>query len=566
MLSHRGALCETDEATGLGQEGASRKRKRTMERRKAKHPTARKQRRVGPPPQATSTSPPQPASEAPSPVSLGTDFTLSPIPVSLTLRRPKLSLASLPPELLCTCLTYLEVKQLMTAELICKETQALVSKYGLWKVAFLANVKRHDWRVPTGERCEMDARSWKPFYFVYARQSGLDVRETVRDISASLRWRVRLPEKAVHFRRRSREFSFSRDALGSPIKWQIEVDLRAPTGTHQEEVPVQTGVVRIWTTNTWTPEMTNHYYGSHCAISLRDNLDGAALTTETILDIDNSKTLMFDTRLLPKNREVLLRIHLTLALEMSAPLAPFYRLLRGDASEAVKVGYCKAIFEIARYKRKHGSTFVRSDDSDAVQGLVVLASADTISDRLRAEAFQALFNLLSPSSVLIPDAVVTELLQVCSKVLMHLPLATRDSVPYELILVQNALGSVFNLLVHPSTRKALCPALLLGMQKMLETGFYRPCWFSVITVLLTALNWGCVSEAAVPKLIHHTHSYIASNDPLSPECTGVAWDETDIAAYFLPLLMSKHLVCVTFARWCVSSYYYGHDADTLSQE
>ena len=507
-------------------------------------------------------------------------------------------LLSLPSELVSDCARFLPPESLMRVELACHRLRHLVNRRELWRLLFAAMVEKHEWRVPSA--CHtLKPLQWKPYYYMYRRQARLHVSEPIQDISAVIHWRVRLPPQNVAYKKRSREFSFSKDALGNEIKWRVEIDVKAPTGPpsaanqgqlavgngsfqsyspyahqhqhqhqqqqqqqQQQEVAQnapqsQDGMVRIWTTNTWTKEMTVHYYGSHCTISLRDNLNKTPATTETVLDIDNSKQLLFDTKVLPANREILLRIHLTLALEVSASLTPFYSLISKEQSEAVQIGYCKAVFEIARYKRKHGSTFATPGDGSDVRSLVRLAGRRAgASEKLRSEAFQALFNLLSPSSVLIPSALTSELLRACFDVLTRIPAKENpDDGGVEVILVQNALGSIFNLLVHKATHRALSATVLAAIYQLLLRPKYQLCWFSAITVLLTASNWGVLPLNLRSDLSKHMETYIAANNPLDPDHTGVAWDETDIAAYFLPLLMSPSLPCVTFANWCISAYY-----------
>eukprot|EP00755_Sulcionema_specki_P019701 Sspe_Gene.1226::Locus_413_Transcript_1_1_Confidence_1.000_Length_520::g.1226::m.1226 len=171
----------------------------------------------------------------------------------------------------------------------------------------------------------------------------------------------------------------------------------------------------MWTTNNWTADATTHYYGSHCTVSLMDNHGTASVMDEAVVDIDNSAALQFPAAVLPVNRELVVKINLTLALELPVPLSPFYKLIASsgdDESDEVKIGYCKAIFEVARCKRKYGDTFIRSSDRD-VQSLVSLAADEQASVALRIQVFQALFNLLGPTSVLLDEHVVRDLLAAC---------------------------------------------------------------------------------------------------------------------------------------------------------
>eukprot|EP01062_Namystynia_karyoxenos_P078511 TRINITY_DN8096_c0_g1_i1.p1 TRINITY_DN8096_c0_g1~~TRINITY_DN8096_c0_g1_i1.p1 ORF type:complete len:567 (+),score=136.09 TRINITY_DN8096_c0_g1_i1:172-1872(+) len=504
-------------------------------------------------------------------------------PISPPLSPPAASsLRELPPDLVAEALSHLDAGDLPSAELSCKALSALVRQREAWRAAYQQQCKRHeDWRMPQGS-----PRSWKRFFYQSKRERGLIVQSKISGSAAGCLWRVALPLTADPIRRRSREFSYATDALGQPIKWQIELELCAgvplpPDAAHTPGMPAQvellgadgvprphrqTGLVRMWTTNQWTAEATRHYYGSHCTMSVRDTLNEVDLVTQTMVDIDNSHALEFDAAVLPASREVVVRVDFTLALEVMAPLSPFYELIAAPPSpgitaetDLVKVGYCKAVFEIARCKRKFGGTFARQRDRE-IRGLVALAADEGTSETLRVEVFQALFNLLGPTSVLLDDALVTELLGVCWRWLRAAPLSgpsiSETQQRASALLAQNTLGAVFNLLVHPLTMQAAAPADLAGIVALLSEEVYSVCHFSIITILLTVHSWGALPAHMLQPLEFATIGFMARNDPLDSDCTGVAWDESDVAAFFMPLLRTGHLICVRFAAWCVAKYYF----------
>eukprot|EP01064_Diplonema_japonicum_P012677 TRINITY_DN20068_c0_g1_i1.p1 TRINITY_DN20068_c0_g1~~TRINITY_DN20068_c0_g1_i1.p1 ORF type:complete len:486 (+),score=85.71 TRINITY_DN20068_c0_g1_i1:36-1460(+) len=445
----------------------------------------------------------------------------------------------MPNEVVTACVEFLSDKEVLGVELACKKMKQFVEVYRIWETMF----KQKKWRAPVSP-----PDSWKQYYHTVMKQREVAIKEKINNVSCTLCWRVDFPIAKEPFKKRSREFEFSHDALGSPIKWQIESELK-------QTVSYEQAAIRIWTTNSWTPETTDHYYGSHCTVSVRDCHDKEDLLQETTIDIDNSKDLRFDAVLLPENRELLLKVNLTLALEVAVPLEPFYTLISHEPSDSVRIGYCRAIFEIARCKRKHGSTFIQQCDSN-VGILVNLAASNDTSNKLKAEVFQALFNLLSPSSVFIPDELAGGLMNTCIDVITEAALPAveeREALHLSVVLAQNALGSAFNLLVHPVSKKLLTAPVLRQMEKLLSCPAYKLCNFSVITVVLTAVHWGTLPASHADDVVAH---YMAANNPLDPDCTGVAWDESDIAAYFLPLLRSKNLTCVVFATWCITAFYH----------
>ena len=336
----------------------------------------------------------------------------------------------------------------------------------------------------------------------------------------------------------------------------------------------QIGLVRLWTTNKWTTDATSHYYGSHCTVSIRDSLNRFDVQEEVAVDIDSSAALEFDTTFLDPCRDLLVRVNLTLALELSIPLTPFYDLIslkNSTDSDTVKVGYCKALFEVARCKRKRGGMFVKKGDRD-VSELVALAGDAHSSAALRVEVFQALFNLIGPTSVLLDTELVVDILGACFSCLRQLPVpfdyasqlhsdlplsGVRDNQTAAL-LAQNALGTVFNLLVHPLCSNACSATNLYAVAKLLQDSTYRMCHFSVITVLLTVLSWKKLPPQLLQSLELATISFMTANNPLDSDCTGVAWDESDVAAFFIPLLRAKPVICVMFATWCIAKYYFPH--------
>ena len=491
----------------------------------------------------------------------------------------------LPVEIVFTCLCFLRPTDILAAEEVCKWMQNFTKIHKLWKVIFTRNCLGNAWRLP-GEGKEPD--SWKKYYYLYKSQRGLKINEKMQNISAAVRWRVPIPKHFKSRKIRSREFKFSKDALGEAITWQIEVECllgvpvypeipgavlpHAPPYCTSASIEAkkkgkycnynhshQMAKVRIWTTNTWTPEMTDHYYGSYCTIVVRDIFDEIDIIPEAVLDIDSGNNLMIDTCNLSGDREIVLRIDLTLALMISAPLAPLYTLLSSkDESCCIKIGYCRAIFEIARCKRKYGSTFSHLNNR-SISSLVALAAEPRSSQKLRSELFQALLNLLSPAAVFIPDDLAGELLRTCINVLRDTPVPHYNCFGMrqtDVSLAQNVSGSLFNLLVHPVARELIDEAAQLTAVGLLEHPAYRLCTFSILAVLLTSLNWGTLCSSLEDKLSTITSYYMKSNNPLDTDCTGVAWDETDIAAYFLPLLCSSNITCVTFSSWCLNAYYF----------
>ena len=482
------------------------------------------------------------------------------------------SIFDLPVELIGNTFSYLEDRDIPKVELTCQSMQMLVKRYELWKSHYSYKCNVDDWRQP-----EEEPSNWKQLYHQVGKERGLNAVAKIPDSSTTVNWRVSLPFTADTFSKKSREFVFSSDAVGDPIKWQLEVELErghaVPAKTDDSVLLInsqdkpqhfrQYGLVRMWTTNNWTAETTRHYYGSHCTISLRDSLSKNDIQPEVPVDIDNSAALDFNTACLSSCRELVIKVNLTLALELAVPLDPFYSLISSEnkaESDIVKIGYCKAIFEVARCKRKTGGMFVRSKDRD-VRALVKLAKDQSTTQSLRIEVFQALFNLLGPTSILLDDEVVADLLDACFLCLRSIPVIPGyPSRPNDRqtagLLAQNALGTVFNLLVHPLCVAASTPSNLTGITKLLSDPTYRICHFSVITVLLTILSWGKLPGHMMQPLEHATVSFMIANNPLDSDCTGVAWDESDVAAFFIPLLRTPRLICIKFATWCIAKYYF----------
>ncbi|KAJ9462246.1 hypothetical protein DIPPA_00185 [Diplonema papillatum] len=498
------------------------------------------------------------------------------------------TLSVFPFDLTAEVVSYLGSDDLLQAELSCRYVRHVIRFRSMWKEQYHHKCRKEDWRVPPTA-----PSSWKHFYHLCRKQRELVVKTKIPSSSATVHWRVSLPVTADSFRQRSNEFAFSNDALGDPIRWQIEVELErgqfqptepasgsvlllpateiealAPrretpcplTPTHHK----QTGLIRMWTTNQWTNDATQHYYGSHCTISIKNAFGTYDLQSEVPVDIDSSAALEFDAACLETCRELSIKVNLTLALEVPAPLDQFYRLVSRDNrqdSDTVKIGYCRAIFEVARCKRKYGGMFVRKGDRE-VHALVQLAADDSTGLSLRVEVFQALFNLLGPTSILLDETVVTDLLHACFRCLKTVPVPCLFTNPNDMqtirLLAQNALGTVFNLLVHPKCSYSSTPANLFSVAKLLSDSTYRICHFSVITVLLTVLSWGKLPVNMIEPLTKATLSFMLANDPLDSDCTGVAWDESDVAGFFIPLLRARDLICVKFATWCIAKYYFPH--------
>eukprot|EP00755_Sulcionema_specki_P024007 Sspe_Gene.14606::Locus_5057_Transcript_1_1_Confidence_1.000_Length_1769::g.14606::m.14606 len=502
--------------------------------------------------------------------------------VAVPVSKPPRCLFDLSVDNIADCLSFLALDELRKMELTCRAMRSFIHRRDLWKEIFLVLCRKRGWRIP-----QSNPVSWKRFVHQYQSEIAVALKTKIEKSSSTIYWRVPLPFNAQGFKQRSQEFEFSVDALGEPVKWQIEVELRpglpvfpsqAPHPPPFVELPPHTpiigpkpqlpqschqiGLVRIWTTNAWTQDTTRHYFGSHCTISLRDTHNTYDLRPEVHVDIDNSQPYEFDACWLPPTRELLLKVNLTLALEISVPLNPFYALVVAPdgESDTVKVGYCKAIFEVARCKRKSGGTFVRRCDRN-VWDLIRLAGDKSTSQILRVEVFQALFNLLGPTSILLPDGLIFELLGACLAVLREVDQGPR-SIPLDprhpmVLMAQNALGSIFNLLSHPLCKEVLSSAgALAGAAMLLTDPNFRICHFSVITVLLTARSWGRLPRYLDEPLGLAIFMFMTESDPLDSECTGVAWDEADIAAFFIPLLRSGDLLCVQFVSWCLSRYYF----------
>eukprot|EP01064_Diplonema_japonicum_P025515 TRINITY_DN36942_c0_g1_i1.p1 TRINITY_DN36942_c0_g1~~TRINITY_DN36942_c0_g1_i1.p1 ORF type:complete len:468 (+),score=108.21 TRINITY_DN36942_c0_g1_i1:43-1446(+) len=457
------------------------------------------------------------------------------------------SISRLPWDVAADVFGFLDPADLSMVELVNKTVQGVISRRRLWRVAYEGECREKNWRMP----CKLPP-CWKRYYHLSRKERNMVIQPRIEGSSVTIRWRISLPEDGKGFRRRSAEFKFSNDALGQPIRWQIEVEL----DDHNK------GMVRMWTTNNWTTDATRHYYGSHCTISLRDPVNGSNVHDEVPVDIDNSAALTFNSNIISPAREMVVRVNLTLALELAVPLDPFYELISGrntHDSDNVKVGYCKAVFEVARCRRKNGGIFVRKEDRH-IHELVILAGNEETSADLRVEVFQALFNLLGPTSILLDKTVVLDLLQTCfrclNKVPVPCPVYPVEEMTTACLLAQNTLGTIFNLLVHPLTRESITPDALRGVTLLLNDPTYRICHFSVITVLLTVLTWGKLPICMYHFLISTTNEFMSANNPLDSDCTGVAWDESDIAAFFIPLLRSRHLVAVKFATWCVAKYYF----------
>eukprot|EP01065_Artemidia_motanka_P037108 TRINITY_DN4532_c5_g3_i1.p1 TRINITY_DN4532_c5_g3~~TRINITY_DN4532_c5_g3_i1.p1 ORF type:complete len:577 (+),score=188.37 TRINITY_DN4532_c5_g3_i1:76-1731(+) len=485
-------------------------------------------------------------------------------------------LSEVPPDIIAEVLEHLPPSDLLSAEATCVCFAAVTRRHLTWRHAYRAQVVAEDWRTP------LDAPAcWKRFYYQVRKERDLIVAAKIPASSAKIVWRVPLPLSAEPARRRSREFVFSADALGQPIKWQIEVELArgTPVPEHCEDsVDLlnlsgvrqphrQVGLVRMWTTNQWTSDATRHYYGSHCTISLRDPLSLRNVWTEQGVDIDNSQALEFNSCCMSQTRELVVAVHLTLALERPSPLNPFYRLISdvsSGESDAVRIGYCKAVFEVARCKRKAGGIFVKESDRD-IAGLVQLAGAAGTSDALRVEVFQALFNLLGPTSLLLSGRSVADLLTACFRCLRTTPVPAPASPSQAALLAQNALGAVFNLLVHPLSKRIGSDEDLRTVARLLDDSAYAMCHFSVLTVLLTVSARGRLPADMRGRLLAEVEAFMVANDPIDSDCTGVAWDDSDVAAFFVPLLRSGRPLCVRFASWCIAKYYFPKQAAAVQQ-
>eukprot|EP00754_Rhynchopus_humris_P042859 Rhum_TRINITY_DN2803_c0_g1::Rhum_TRINITY_DN2803_c0_g1_i1::g.8463::m.8463 len=478
------------------------------------------------------------------------------------------------------CFSYLAPEDLLAFEQTCTSACRAVEHSELWEQAFDRRVREEGWRRPTGTPC-----SWKLLLHQYEKEVNTVVVSKLQYSSCTVYWRVPLPDAADDeeggarqrsvdaadpaaecWRTRSREFPFSYDAEGAPIYWQMEVSLVPPAAASQMSEdswlaePAQPGLLRIWTTNPWTQETARRYYGAYCTVSLRDSTNCADISEERHVDIDACEAFTFATSQLQSNKELVVKVNLTLALEIPAPLNPYFELvgLSSLDSDLVKIGYCKAMFEIARCKRNTGATFARACDRN-IELLVAVVKSRRTCDYLKIEVFQALFNLLGPTSVLLEEDVVMDLLHVCAtrfSAISH-QLHAVEVAPSAVLMTQNVLGNVFNLLGHPSARYILAsPHVLCDVAALLSDPHYGVCTFSVLVILLTVRSWGSLPPEVSSVLELSLAQFMARSDPLDSEVTGVAWDESDIAGFFLPLLLSKDLLCVSFVSWCLNQYYF----------
>ena len=471
------------------------------------------------------------------------------------------------------CFAYLPPATLRVVEEVCVALHELITRGNVWRRVFLHNVTAHGWSAP-----RVEPSSWKAYLATYEREIRVRVHNKEAYGACTLYWRVALGGEGNPITVRSREFGFADDALGEQIRWQMEFDVgeTIPHSTGRVANRAQEGVaqpaaLRLWTTNEWTATSAEHYFGAYCVMSVRDSLNTMDVIPEQHIDIDVSQPFSFMTSDFPPEHamksEVLIKINLTLALELALPLNPYYNLLTppvlsgGEGveveSDVVKVGYCRAIFEIARCKRKVGCNFVKTSDCN-VDSLVFLSGDPGTSEELRVEVFQALFNLLGPSAVLVKDETVAQLLHFSTE---RLRIVLNGEVGFveKGLIVQNVLGNVFNLLAHPMTRRVLSR---MGVGEVVSSLLFSPEFetskFSVIMILLTMRSWADCDAAMNDLVVSGVAAFMKCKDPLDSEATGVAWDESDIASFFLPLLRANDVVCVSFASWCLGLYYFGH--------
>eukprot|EP01063_Lacrimia_lanifica_P029890 TRINITY_DN4644_c0_g2_i1.p1 TRINITY_DN4644_c0_g2~~TRINITY_DN4644_c0_g2_i1.p1 ORF type:complete len:690 (+),score=192.16 TRINITY_DN4644_c0_g2_i1:40-2109(+) len=259
--------------------------------------------------------------------------------------------------------------------------------------------------------------------------------------------------------------------------------------------------------------------------------------------------------------EAVFHVTLTLALEWPMSLDPYYSLLSVSSvdSDVVKIGYCRAMFEIARYKRKHGGTFVKPGDRNLAH-IVKLLTHRRTSEALRFEVYHALFNILGTGAVLLPDDIVVDLLWSCVVHLAAIPVQGPPGEPttYTVHLAENLLGNVFNLLLHSAAREVLSsPQAVNSLTRLLHNSHFSICRFSTLTVLLSLKAWGVAfSTETADAVDRHAREFMATADPTDPHVTGVAWDESDVASFFIPLLRSPDLLCIEFVAWCMERYYH----------
>ena len=451
------------------------------------------------------------------------------------------------------CVEYLSPEDLIQFEGVSRATRRYVADKKVWKRVF----QRIEELIPVNEPSD-----WKSYLLQCRRERRVQCAIPIEDTHAVIFWRVKIPAASTEELQKvkSREFIFSKDALGRNITWQCCLTTDDSNSELSTREKARMATLRIWTTDTWTPESVQHYYGSYCTGCVRDALNENNLNREQYFDIDTSAGFNFSV---PRTvSEVVLKINLTLLLSQDKDPSSLYNSFSSrEYSTITKIGLAQALSELTLYRRREWSGKLRSREVGGIRKLIQNIREIAFSGEskiLCAELLQVVAHTLGPTTInnyIVAE--VSHLADVCQYEADYMLANQYDDedqrLAHGMLLCLYAISGFPIQYIQPLVNSCLLESLV----QLANTPGYNHVRFPVIVVVLSVgLKADYYPITVVNSLTRLMARFMESTDPTDHDTSGIVWDEYDISRYFLPLLMSGDLLTVSFSSWCIGRYYF----------
>eukprot|EP00906_Rhabdomonas_costata_P032993 RCo046455 len=498
------------------------------------------------------------------------------------------------PELFGDSLDFLDFKDLLICESVSKVVQRLILHRKLWRNQFENFVRKENWCWP---RVDAEHTNWKEQLFTYYLETKVR-RSLIRNVlSAKFVWRCtelwdRLPEAfKIH---QSPVFEVAK-LNGVPVGWTILLQRLQRDGRDCLGIFLQQKVhpVRCFFSLCVLDDAgavvqrhacTRHFPGNG---TLEHSTCGWVFPLNTLFPVVDYE-----------RGDIRIELDLTVFPDELEAVQPLLELVKSvKTPDDLKRATISALGDFV--------THTAADPKKAKQHLqevnggplplVELLESPSSNTQLRCSAAGALWNMLDTSEIRVTDDLIERMVTAACCSMHCLFFRRRRPVSEEVAMVDassssdecstydalcndpdlesenglflrdhltNALtGLMWNIPIEEKYRKMMAaqPHFFPCIFHILENKDYSRTHFSCLHLLTTLHHYGHLPAPLVPRLHSNLTQYLEEKGAaaeLSAGEVGVLLSLRDVADFFITLLLSKKIDCVTFGAWCMDVFYF----------
>eukprot|EP01004_Peranema_trichophorum_P002914 NODE_1937_length_1745_cov_98.948829_g1649_i0.p1 GENE.NODE_1937_length_1745_cov_98.948829_g1649_i0~~NODE_1937_length_1745_cov_98.948829_g1649_i0.p1 ORF type:complete len:511 (-),score=37.01 NODE_1937_length_1745_cov_98.948829_g1649_i0:146-1678(-) len=491
-------------------------------------------------------------------------------------------------------LLFLNHNDLLKCELLCCLVYRLIQQRRIWRILFEEKVSTHFWCLPKEE----DGICWKTLYYKYKKEVD-EVRISLlrNTLSARFIWRcLRLWNHLSQPLDRHRSPAFELSSIdGKPLKWKILLqklvrDNQEHLGIflQQKYHPVRCFFSLSVLDSNYNPVLTHS-----CPKAFPGGRELDASTCGWLFSREALKPLIDDSR-----QELLVQLDLTVFPNTLDSIKPLFELISDNTTtDDLRRTTISSIGDFVTHFTSN--TTKAKQYLQEINGgplpLINILDDQLAKSSLRSAAAGALWNILDTSTIYMKPELIQRMVQAACWSL-HCVFAKRpvtivedpnlahvfgmistDSPSYrnEVVmdedldndrgvqepLVTSLTGLMWNIPIIHEFRimMATNPYFFPSLFRILMDDEFSRAHFTCLHLISTLHKYNHLPKELVPTFRTFLYRYISTKDSmtdLTPTDVGVLLSLRDVADFFIPLLLSRHVECVAFGSWCMDLFYF----------